>query len=91
RSRHCCATRESWLLQLRHTRRSARHFMQTSPRPGQPELHFPAPFRGRMLQGFPLGVSSSQIRARVRAGLPVDSLVPAAVAEAIRGAGLYRG
>jgi len=60
------------------------------PRPGQPELHFPAPFRGRMLKGFPLGVSSSQIRARVKAGLPVDTLVPAAVAEAIRGGGLYR-
>src|SRR5437870_7933932 len=29
---------------------------------------FPAPFRGRRLVGFPLGVSSSQIRARVKAG-----------------------
>jgi nicotinate-nucleotide adenylyltransferase len=59
------------------------------PRPGQAEAVFPAPFRGRMLRGFPLGVSSSQIRQRVRDGRPVDGLVPAAVAEAIRVAGLY--
>lgn len=59
------------------------------PRPGQSEAKFPAPFRGRYLKGFPLGVSSSQIRARVRAGLPVDALVPVAVAEAIRCGGLY--
>jgi nicotinate-nucleotide adenylyltransferase len=59
------------------------------PRPGQPELHFPAPFRGRVLKGFPLGVSSSQIRARVKTGLPVDLLVPPAVAAAIRSERLY--
>ena len=57
------------------------------PEGGTPS--FPAPFRGKYLKGFPLGVSSSQIRARVRAGLPIDSLVPSAVVEAIRGAGLY--
>ena len=38
------------------------------PRPGDPEVPFPAPFRGQTLRGFPLGVSSSQIRARVKAG-----------------------
>ncbi len=54
------------------------------PRPGQAEVLFPAPFRGRWLTGFPLGVSSSQIRARLKAGLPVDHLVPPAVAEALR-------
>ena len=59
------------------------------PRPGQGEVPFPAPFRGRWLAGFPLGVSSSQIRARVKAGLPIDHLVPAFVAEAIRNNGLY--
>ncbi|HWH72209.1 MAG TPA: nicotinate-nucleotide adenylyltransferase [Candidatus Sulfotelmatobacter sp.] len=59
------------------------------PRPGQVPVPFPAPFRGRMLSGFPLGVSSSQIRARVKAGQPIDHLVPAAVAEAIRNNGLY--
>ena len=59
------------------------------PRPGEVEAAFPAPFRGRTLKGFPLGVSSSQIRARVKAGLPVENLVPRAVAEAIRNNRLY--
>jgi nicotinate-nucleotide adenylyltransferase len=59
------------------------------PRPGQVGVPFPAPFRGRFLAGFPLGVSSSQIRARAKAGLPIDQLVPAAVAEAIRNNQLY--
>ena len=59
------------------------------PRPGQGEAPFPAPFRGRTLKGFPLGISSSQIRARAKAGLPMEPLVPAAVAEAIRNNGLY--
>jgi nicotinate-nucleotide adenylyltransferase len=59
------------------------------PRPGQPEPAFTPPFHGHSLQGFPLGVSSSQIRERIRAGLPVDQLVPPAVAEAIRNYRLY--
>jgi nicotinate-nucleotide adenylyltransferase len=59
------------------------------PRPGQTEAPFPAPFRGRWLKGFPLGVSSSQIRARAKAGLPLDHLVPGPVAEAIRNNRLY--
>jgi len=59
------------------------------PRPGQAETPLPSPFRGPCLKGFPLGVSSSQIRARVKAGRPIDHLVPAAVAEAIRNNGLY--
>ena len=59
------------------------------PRPGQPPVSFPPPFRGRMLTGFPFGVSSSQIRARVKAGLPIDPLVPPPVAEAIRNYRLY--
>jgi nicotinic acid mononucleotide adenylyltransferase len=59
------------------------------PRPGQTEIPFPKPFHGRALKGFPLGVSSSQIRARIKAGEPIDHLVPATVAEAIRGEGLY--
>ena len=59
------------------------------PRPGQAEEPFPAPFRGRWLAGFPLGISSSQIRARVKAGRPVDHLVPGPVTEAIRNNRLY--
>src|SRR5665213_856922 len=50
---------------------------------------FPPPFRGRMLRGFPFAVSSSEIRSRVKAGLPIDNLVPATVAEAIRTRQLY--
>src|ERR1019366_164514 len=59
------------------------------PRPGEAMANFPPPFRGRMLKGFPLGVSSSEIRARVKAGLPVDHLVSPPVAEAIRNSRLY--
>lgn len=59
------------------------------PRPGQADVPFPAPFRGRRLAGFPLGVSSSQVRARVKAGLPITRLVPEPVAEAIRNNRLY--
>ena len=63
-------------------------------RPEPPEggtPNFPPPFRGKYLKGFPLAVSSSQIRQRVKAGLPIAQLVPAAVAEAIRSGGLYTG
>ncbi|HWF17796.1 MAG TPA: nicotinate-nucleotide adenylyltransferase [Verrucomicrobiae bacterium] len=59
------------------------------PRPGQEEPTFAPPFRGRTLKGFPLGVSASQIRARVKAGLPIENLVAPAVAEAIRNYRLY--
>lgn len=51
--------------------------------------NFPPPFRGQTLKGFPLAVSSSEIRARVKAGLPIEPLVPPPVAEAIRAAKLY--
>jgi nicotinate-nucleotide adenylyltransferase len=59
------------------------------PRPGEPATDFPTPFRGRWLKGFPLGISSQEIRARVKAGLPIEPLVPPFVAEAIRAANLY--
>ena len=59
------------------------------PRPGESQIQFPAPFRGRMLTGFPTGISSSQIRGRLKAGLPVINLVPDAVAEAIRNEKIY--
>jgi nicotinate-nucleotide adenylyltransferase len=59
------------------------------PRPGESGTELPSPFRGQALHGFPFGVSSSQIRARVKAGLPVDLLVGPVVAEAIRNNHLY--
>jgi len=59
------------------------------PRPGGAAANFPPPFRGRTLKGYPLGVSSSEIRARVKAGLPIDLFVPPPVAEAIHGGRLY--
>ena len=59
------------------------------PRPGQGEAPLPPPFQGRTLRGFPLGVSSSQLRARIKSGLSIEHLVSAAVAEAIRNNGLY--
>jgi nicotinate-nucleotide adenylyltransferase len=59
------------------------------PRPGGAAAVFPPPFRGRRLRGFPFGVSSSEIRARMKAGLPIENLVPTAVAEAIRNGQFY--
>jgi nicotinate-nucleotide adenylyltransferase len=59
------------------------------PRPGEGGIPLPGPFQGRTLTGFPLGVSSSQIRARVKAGQTIDHLVPPAVAEAIHHNRLY--
>ena len=41
------------------------------PRPGEAPVHAPAPFRVRALRGFPVGISSSQIRERIRAGADV--------------------
>ena len=59
------------------------------PRPGKTCDSLPKPFRGQQLTGFPITVSSSQIRARVKAGLPLEPLVPPAVAEVIRNNRLY--
>ena len=59
------------------------------PRPGDASVPIPPPFRGRTLQGFPFGVSASQIRARIKAGQTIDHLVPAVVAEAIGNNHLY--
>jgi len=61
----------------------------TVSRPGEPDVTPPPPFRGRSLRGFQLGVSSSEIRTRIKAALPIDHLVPPAVAEAIRNNRLY--
>jgi nicotinate-nucleotide adenylyltransferase len=59
------------------------------PRPGDVPTPLPAPFRGQYLQGFPFGVSASQIRTRVKAGRPIEPLVAPAVAEYIRNNRLY--
>jgi nicotinate-nucleotide adenylyltransferase len=59
------------------------------PRPGEPALPLPRPFRGATLRGWPLGVSSSVIRARIKSGQCIAHLVPAAVAEAIQNNQLY--
>lgn len=63
--------------------------MAVIPRPGQSQATLPPPFHGQTLAGFPLGVSSSQIRARIKNGQPIDHLVPPAVAEVIRNNRLY--
>lgn len=59
------------------------------PRPGEPQGTPPQGFQVRALHGFPLRLSSSQIRDRIRSAKPVEDLVPAAVAEAIRNSRLY--
>lgn len=59
------------------------------PRPGEEAAILPAPFRGQSLRGVPVAVSSSEIRARVKAGQPITHLTPAAVAEAIGNIRLY--
>ena len=59
------------------------------PRPGEAAPAAPAGFRVRTLRGFPLGLSSSQIRERVRARKTIEHLVPPAVAETIRNSRLY--
>ena len=59
------------------------------PRPGETPVPAPPGFKLQWLKGFPVTISASEIRARVKAGLPVDALTGAIVAEAIRNNGLY--
>lgn len=59
------------------------------PRPGEPLSPPPRPFRVRPLRGFPLALSSSEVRDRVRHGRSIDTLVPPPVAEVIRNNTLY--
>ena len=60
------------------------------PRPGQAQATLPPPWRLRHLRGWPLGVSSSEIRDRVRNGMSFEHLVPSGTAEIIASEGLYR-
>jgi len=59
------------------------------PRPGEAPVELAAPFRGRLLHGVPVGVSSTEIRARLKAGLSIAHLTPPAVAEALVNNRLY--
>lgn len=60
------------------------------PRPGEPTASLPPPWRLTYLKGWPLKVSSSEIRMRAARGLPIHHLVPAIAADIIAGEGLYR-
>lgn len=53
------------------------------PRPGEAPSTLPPPYCLHQLSGWPLRVSSSEIRQRVAAGKPVRHLVPAPVADVI--------
>ncbi len=59
------------------------------PRPGEPAAELPGPYRLRHLRGWPLRISSSEIRRRVAAGCPVRHLLPAGVAEVVADERLY--
>jgi nicotinate-nucleotide adenylyltransferase len=59
------------------------------PRPGETPAQPPPLFRVQVLEGWPLKLSSSQVRARVKAGQSIDALVPSVVAEVIEENGLY--
>lgn len=61
------------------------------PRPGEIPAQSPPPFRIRILGGWPLKLSSSQVRARVREGKTIEHLVPFGVAAVIQESGVYRG
>ncbi len=60
------------------------------PRPGSPSISLPLPYRLRHLRGWPMDISSSEIRTRVRSGLPVHHLVPQEVAEDFASLRLYQ-
>ncbi len=88
-----CLIGADHLAQLPKWRRSAELAALANfvviPRPGQVPVPTPPAFRATWLKGHPVSVSASEIRARVKSGLPIDSLAGSAVAEAIRNNGLY--
>ena len=59
------------------------------PRPGEPPVPTPAGFKLQWLTGFPVSISASEIRGRVKAGLSIEPFTGPIVAEAIRNNGLY--
>ena len=60
------------------------------PRPGESPAELPPPYRLRHLRGWPLKISSSEIRHRVHLGAPIHFLVPPGVAADIVNEGVYR-
>ncbi|MFM1941543.1 MAG: nicotinate-nucleotide adenylyltransferase [Verrucomicrobiota bacterium] len=58
-------------------------------RPTEPQAPLPFPFQGVYLRGFPLALSSSQIRSRVQQGLSIRLLTTETVAELIHKNRLY--
>lgn len=60
-------------------------------RPGAELALPPAPWRARAVTVPALDVSSSDLRARVASGRPIDALVPPAAVRQIRLLGLYAG
>ena len=59
-------------------------------RPGETYVAAPPPFRVKPLGGWPLKLSSSQVRNRVKIGQSIDCLVPCGVAEVINETQSYR-
>ncbi len=59
------------------------------PRPGEVPAPAPPPFRIQVLGGWPLKLSSSEIRGRVKQSKPIDHLLPFGVSEVIRESALY--
>ncbi len=69
--------------------RDSRNFSSFPDRAKRTANDLAPPFRGKALAGFPFGVSSTEIRRRIKAGLSIEHLVPGTVAEAIKNNGLY--
>ena len=60
------------------------------PRPGTQPVSIPGPFRLHWLRGWPLAVSSSEIRERASTGKSIRGLVPDLVADIIEEERVYR-
>lgn len=65
------------------------HFV-VIPRPGSTSISLPERYRLHHLRGWPIDISSSEIRRRVREGLPVHHLLPEQVAEDLTSLQPYR-
>lgn len=60
-------------------------------RPGAPLSLPPMPWRSQVVTVPAVDISSSELRARVAGGRPIDALVPVAAVREIRRLGLYAG